>query len=392
MKFLADVARSVGAAAHIYVVGGAVRNFVINQPIKDVDVMIDAVALKGRDSAWFARRLERRIPTRVHIVTNQYGVTILTVKGPWMLDGYNMAGEVIEIANARKESYGGVAGKGYKPAQVRFATVEEDTYRREFTFNTLMWRLYDLADGPDRAEIVDITGCGMADLQQGMIRCPSDPDKTFSDDPTRMLRAVKFSVKYGFSVDPVVRESILRNAHKIHNVPQNAVAKLLVDTLLTEQTGRQSVIAMHDLGLLDPLAEMMRSSKAFRSTMHNWAGRQNFVFLYELLEEGMPLDDPVSFLSASQRRRFQALVRRMHPDDAVILQQALAQPGIAWADKGFMPGLWQQFGIPNNQRGKLAQAASEITRDLLLTDPMLFDTPEVLRAMVLQRLRRQWDG
>jgi hypothetical protein len=82
----------------------------------------------------------------------------------------------------------------------------------------------------------------------------------------------------------------------------------------------------------------------------------------------------------------------MHPDDAVILQQALAQPGIAWADKGFMPGLWQQFGIPNNQRGKLAQAASEITRDLLLTDPMLFDTPEVLRAMVLQRLRRQWDG
>jgi len=232
MKFLSGVAKRLGVGEHTYVVGGAVRNWVIGEPIKDLDVVIDPVALRRSDaSAWFAKEVQKAIPVHTNLTTNSYGVAILTVKGDWDLNGENLNGEVIEIANARKESYGGEEGKGYKPHTVEPATVEEDVYRREFTFNSLMWRLYDLAKGPDKAEILDLTGCGLKDLQDRTMRCPSDPDKTFSDDPTRMLRAVRFMVKYGFKLDPETEAAIRRNAPKLKNVPPNAIFSILVKTM-----------------------------------------------------------------------------------------------------------------------------------------------------------------
>lgn len=233
MRFLSRVSESLGVGDHVYVVGGAVRNFVINRPINDIDIVIDSVALGGgRDSAWFANALQRAIlPAQTSYVTNQYGVAILTVQGPWVLDGFDMSGEVIEIANARKESYGGAGGKGYKPSEVEPATIEEDVARREFSFNTMLWRLSELASGPDKAQIIDLTGCGLDDLRRGLMRCPSDPDKTFSDDPTRMLRLVRFAVKYGFQPTPDVIDAVRRNASKLVNVPQNAVAQLLIKIL-----------------------------------------------------------------------------------------------------------------------------------------------------------------
>lgn len=139
MKFLAGVARAEGVASHVYIVGGAVRNHLLGVPVKDVDVVVDSVALNGRDSDWFARVLAENIPTTTNLTTNQYGVAILTVKGDWVLDGIPLAGEVIEIANARKESYdnAGGKGKGYKPTDVSPATIKEDIFRREFTFNCM---------------------------------------------------------------------------------------------------------------------------------------------------------------------------------------------------------------------------------------------------------------
>ena len=229
MRFLSEVSTDLGVGDHVYVVGGAVRDFVIDQPIKDIDVVIDAVALGGdRDSDWFANKLDDRIPVITSLETNQYGVAILTISESWTLDGEEMQGEVIEIANARREEYGEQGCKGYKPHMVEKAPIEEDIRRRELTFNTLLWQLSQLAEGPEKAEIIDLTGCGLDDLEQGIMRCPSDPDKTFSDDPTRMLRLVRYGVKYNFEPTPEVVESIRRNAHKLKNAPQNAISDLLI--------------------------------------------------------------------------------------------------------------------------------------------------------------------
>jgi 2'-5' RNA ligase len=230
VKWLSDLAQHLGVARDTYVVGGAVRNFILGEPIKDVDVVIDTIKA-GRDSEWLAQQVAKAIPVPTNVTTNQYGVAILTVKGDWVLDDENLRGEIIEIANARKESYGGETGKGYKPHMVEPATIEEDLRRRDFTVNTLMWRLLDLAHGPDRAEVVDLMGCGRRDLEQRILRCPQDPDITFSDDPTRMLRLVRFMSRYNMKVSPDVAAAVRRNAPKLKNAPWEAIASVLMQTL-----------------------------------------------------------------------------------------------------------------------------------------------------------------
>lgn len=362
MRFLSDAARKLRVDEHTYVVGGAVRDFVIGAPIKDVDVVIDAVALAGKDSAWFAKQLQRLIPAKTKVATNQYGVAILTVTAPWMLDGQDLDGEVIEIANARKESYGGAGGKGYKPSAVAPASIEDDVRRREFTFNTLMWRLSDLARGPDKAAIIDLTGCGMRDLQAGEMRCPSDPDKTFSDDPTRMLRAIKFLTRYDWKIPPDVARSIQRNVSKLHQVPHEAVTALLKE-VLKERTYKVALREMDRLGILSDVAEMMKTTPAMAAAMNKWSMGIKVRHLFDLLDVGLPIDKKVGFLTAPQRKRLREIAAETEPNLVDNLISILRQPGSAMkADL-----LIKQLGLKGPQIKELMHVA----RDVLLARPNL---------------------
>jgi len=96
----------------------------------------------------------------------------------------------------------------------------------------LLWRLADLAEGPDKAEIVDLLGCGLEDLRRGDLRCPgNDPDKTFRDDPTRLLRVVRMYVKYGLRPTPDTEAAIKRNARLLKQAPPNAILAVLLKVL-----------------------------------------------------------------------------------------------------------------------------------------------------------------
>jgi tRNA nucleotidyltransferase/poly(A) polymerase len=170
MKFLSQVSKRLGVGDCAYVVGGAVRNHLMGLPPKDIDVVFDEIgAGGGRNSEWFAKEVQKAIPARTNLTTNNYGVAILTLSEPWELGGHTLPkGETIEIANARKESYSGDTsgpGKGYKPEMVEPATIMEDSIRREFSVNTLMWALIDLEQGPDYAKVLDPTGHGLQDLK-----------------------------------------------------------------------------------------------------------------------------------------------------------------------------------------------------------------------------------
>lgn len=383
MKFLSGVADRLGVGQHVYVVGGAVRNFVIDQPIKDIDLVIDSVALGGKDSAWFATELSKVIPADTSLVTNNYGVAILSIKGEWELDGHPMQGEVIEIANAREESYGGAVGKGYKPSEVVAADIKADVKRREFTFNTLMWRLADLASGPDKAEIVDITGSGLADLKAGVMRTPSPPDKTFADDPTRMLRAIKFLVKYGFAVDKETADSIRRNAGKLKNAPPDAIASLLITAVLMEPSAKKALAEMDKLGLLDVVREMALTNKVFAATLSNWATNKKLAFLFELLDVGLPIKTPIDFLSPAEQARLRAVAVSMSTDEAEELLAALKQPGRALGDKDFIPKLAAQRGVPKGELKLFVPRMTAAIRTALLENPALLHQPEKLRALAL---------
>ena len=102
MKWLSQTAQRMGVARDVYVVGGAVRNFVLDKPIKDIDMVVDSLALRGdRDAAWVAQQIARRIPAPTEIVTDNLMVSKVFIKGPWDLDGHDLNGEVIEIVNGR---------------------------------------------------------------------------------------------------------------------------------------------------------------------------------------------------------------------------------------------------------------------------------------------------
>ena len=368
MKFLSRVAEGLRIGKHVYVVGGAVRDFILNQPIKDVDMMIDSVALNGKDADWFASQLRRQIPAATSLDTNKYGVAILTINGDWSLDGFSMKGQTIDIATARRESYGGASGKGHKPTKVSPATAADDVARREFTFNTLMWRLAELAHGPEKAEIVDITGCGMADLKAGMMRCPSDPDTTFADDPTRMLRAVKFLIRYGFRIDHEVEAAIRRNAGKLAEVSYEAIFKLLIG-VLKDRNGVKALREMKRLGLLPVVAKMIQDSEPFAASMRGWAADQNLAELFELLDAGLPIGIELGFLTLRQQERLRMVVVGMTPAEQRELLANLKQPSRAFGSRDFVPRLAERHGVKKAEMGKLGARVNAIVREALLADP-----------------------
>lgn len=379
MRFLAAVARMAGVAEHIYIVGGAVRNFVLDPtgdkyPIKDVDVVVDSVGLKGRDATWFAHLVADAIPVDVSVVTNNYGVAILTVKGDWSLGGHELSGEIIEIAGTRKESYGD--NSGYKPQTVEPATIQEDVLRREFTLNSLLWRLHDLADGPDKAEILDLSGCGLRDLRDGTLRCPNDPDIVFSDDPSRMVRAIKFLLKYGFKIAPDVAASIRRNARKLKKVPPAHLSTMLVRTFFEPGVGKKALLEMDKLGLLDVVREIAQDSKDFMATLNNWADRKaGLDFLYDLLDLQMPMGKRLSVIPHDLAAHFRAYAET-EPEKALALLDVLDQPG----RKFDMPGIIHALGV----RGAEIKGVTNTIRRLLVLNPDLTEA-DLYRKLIQGR-------
>jgi tRNA nucleotidyltransferase/poly(A) polymerase len=379
MKWLSQATKKLRVDRDTYVVGGAIRNFVIDRPIKDIDVVIDSVSA-GKDSDWLAESLSRMIPVSSNVTTNQYGVAILTVKGPWEVDGENLQGEVIEIANARKESYGGVGGKGYKPSEVEPATIKEDLLRREFTFNTLLWRLSDLASGPEKAEIIDLTGCGMKDLKEGILACPSDPDKTFSDDPTRILRAIKFTGKYGFKIPPDLAKAIKRNAPKMKRMPWEAIGTILVENILKEPSARKSLKQMKDLGILDVISEMVKEVRPLRSYLAGQLKKNRQVgFLLDLMDLGVPADTPLTGLklNARQLQRFREITLGMDEKDASKYLDLLISPPIDNRK------IFETLNLKGPDRSKMRPTAQTI----LLEIPQLAGNPRKLTDEVIKALR-----
>lgn len=377
MSWLSKLTKKLGVSEHVYVVGGAVRNFVIGQPIKDVDIVIDALAA-DRDSEWLAQHISKAVPTHTTITTNTYGVAILMVKGPWILDGHDLAGETIEIANARKESYGGAAGKGYKPSTVEKATIEADTFRREFNFNTLLWRMSDLEQGPHKAPIIDITGKGLSDLHARILDTPQDPDVVFKDDATRIMRVIKFVSKYGFVIPSHIRDAIRRNASAMKDCPWEAIGTLLVENILKEKNARSSLALMDHLGIFPVIREMVQESKPFQTYLTNHIRDKDVPLLLDLMDLGLPVKSPVSFLTEGQRTRLREITVSMDRDDALSFLKTLTSPPI---DR---PAIFAEF----NLKGADRSLVDPIAREIILKDISIADDPKRLMDRVRSVLSR----
>ena len=173
---LARCARRLGVRA--WVVGGYVRDRLLQRPNPDLDVVVEGPGGQGLGMAeCFAEATGSRRP----VLFERFGTAQVTWEE-----------RLVEFASARAESY---APDSRKP-EVRAASLEEDLERRDFTVNTLVM---DLEGG-----LHDFLGVGLKDLEARVLRTPRDPRQTFSDDPLRMLRAVRFAAQLGFEPAPDV--------------------------------------------------------------------------------------------------------------------------------------------------------------------------------------------
>ena len=178
LEVLGRAARELGVRA--WAVGGYVRDHLLGRPHPDLDVVVEGDALP------VAERFARLTGSRRPVQFPRFGTAQVTWNG-----------RLVEFASARAESY---APDSRKP-EVRPATLQEDMLRRDFTVNALLMDV--------EGRIHDPLG-GRADLERRLLRTPRDPLETFSDDPLRMLRAIRLAVQLDFELDPSLLPAIRR--------------------------------------------------------------------------------------------------------------------------------------------------------------------------------------
>ena len=191
-----------------YVIGGYVRDIFLNRPSKDIDVVCVGSGIL------LAKNVASRLGKKAHLsVFKTYGTA--QVK----------SGDIeIEFVGARKESY----SPDSRNPVVEDGTLQDDQNRRDFTINALALCLNKNRFG----ELVDPFG-GIEDLDRLRICTPLDPDITFSDDPLRMMRAVRFASQLGFFIDPETFDAIERNSYRIEIISKERIVDELNKIILS---------------------------------------------------------------------------------------------------------------------------------------------------------------
>lgn len=188
LKIVGDVADSEGREC--YVVGGYVRDIILGRKSKDIDFVTVG---SGID---LAKAVAARLGHSSHLaVYRTYGTAQVVARGI-----------ELEFVGARRESY----NRDSRNPIVEDGTLDDDLHRRDFTINALAVSV----NGDRFGEVIDLFG-GLEDMNAGIIRTPLDPDITFSDDPLRMMRAIRFATQLGFKIAHESFDAIKRNASRI---------------------------------------------------------------------------------------------------------------------------------------------------------------------------------
>ena len=199
----APIFHQIGEAAdslgmECYVVGGYVRDLYLERPSKDIDCLVVGSGIR------VAEQLATRLGRGAHIsVFRNFGTAQLKYKG-----------QEVEFVGARRESY----SRGSRKPIVEDGTLDDDLDRRDFTINALAVCLNSARYG----ELVDRFD-GLLDLEDGIIATPLDPDVTFSDDPLRMMRCIRFSTQLNFRIEDETEQALARNAERISIISQERI-------------------------------------------------------------------------------------------------------------------------------------------------------------------------
>lgn len=304
-----------------FVIGGYVRDSLLGRDSNDIDIVVEGSGIE------VAERVAERIG--VHL-------TVFKSFGTAMLKYGNME---VEFVGARKESY---RADSRKPI-VEDGSLEDDQNRRDFTINALAFSLQK----EDFGNLVDPFN-GVKDMQEGIIRTPLDPDTTYTDDPLRMIRAIRFATQLSFFIVEDSLKSIRRNRERIKILSKERITEELNKIIMSPKPS-VGFYLLDETGLLELILPSLLKLKGVES-VEGKGHKENFSHTLQVL-------DNLAENSNNLWLRWSALLH-----DIAKPATKNYEPGIGWTFHGhdylgskMVAGIFRQLKLPLNEKLKYVQ-------------------------------------
>lgn len=349
-KIVSETAAEQGVRA--FVIGGYVRDCFLGRPSKDIDIVVEGSGIA------IAEAVAEKVHSNVSVFRN-FGTAMLRYKGI-----------EVEFVGARKESY----NRNSRKPIVEDGTLEDDQLRRDFTINAMAFSLQQ----EDFGALVDPFG-GIKDLAAGIIRTPLDPDTTYSDDPLRMVRAVRFATKLStpeleFKIVQESKDSIRRNLQRMEILSKERIVEELNKILVTSRPS-MGFRLLDETGLLDWILPQLVKLKGVES-IDGKGHKENFSHTLEVLDNVAKYEEEA--IAAGQLKDYVfedgVEVEKVRTEPNVWLRWAallhdIAKPAtkkydqsLGWTFHGhealgarWIPKIFQTMKMPLNEKMKFVQ-------------------------------------
>lgn len=350
-----DIFHKIGEAAdgmgvECYLVGGYVRDIFLERPTNDIDVVVVGSGIE------VAKKLQQLLGTNPKTGRPRAHLAVYRNFGTAQVKFYDTE---VEFVGARKESYNRLSRKPI----VEDGTLEDDQNRRDFTINAMAICL-----NKDRfGELVDPFD-GIYDLEDGIIRTPLDPDITFSDDPLRMMRCVRFSAQLRFFIEDETFEALSRNAERIKIVSGERIADELNKIMKTAQPSR-GLAELQRCGLLQLIIPELAALDIVE-TRNGRAHKNNFYHTLEVV-------DNVAKQSDNLWLRWAALFH-----DVGKTKSKRWEPALGWTFHNhnyigakMIPSIFRRMKLPMDAKMKYVEKLVDLhMRPIVIADEVVTDS------------------
>ncbi len=325
-----------------YLIGGFVRDQLLGRAGKDLDIVTSG------DGIELANRVAALLKVKKVSVFKTFG-TAMFMYNDWQ----------IEFVGARKESY----SSDSRNPQVSPGTIEDDQKRRDFTINALAISLQKNSFG----QFIDPFN-GIDDLANRVIRTPGDPDITFTDDPLRMMRAIRFASQLNFEILPETLDAITRNASRISIITMERISEELNKIILTEKPSTGFYL-LDKTGLLDlvfPVFTALKGAEYIDGKGH----KDNFKHTLEVLDRIAPNTDNLWLRwSALLHDIAKPVTRRFDPITGWTFH------GHEFRGMKMIPSIFASLRLPLNEKLKYVQKMVLLhLRPIILAEDIVTDS------------------
>jgi poly(A) polymerase len=346
---ISNVGNEIGQDA--FVIGGYVRDQLLNRETKDIDIV--AIG-SGID---FAKKTAKKLKSSPIKVFKSFGTAMIIV------DDIE-----VQFVGARKESY----RSNSRNPKIEKGTFEEDQKRRDFTINALAISL----NSKDYGQLIDPFN-GLNDLKNKILKTPLDPNLTFSDDPLRMMRAIRFSSQLDFKIEKETLNAISKNADRIKIVAQERITEELNKIILSKRPSSGFKL-LEETGLLKiifPEFQLLKGIENINGKSH----KDNFYHTLKVLDNILPFSNGNLWL------RWAALLHDIAKPNTKRFNSTQGWTFHGHEDKGarMVPSIFRKLKLPLDNKMKYVQKLVLLhLRPISLTNESITDS--ALRRLLFE--------